>query len=590
MPQSKDKISEIDDHITKRFEIQKRLGKGAYGIVWKAMDKKTKEVVAVKKIFDAFRNQTDAQRTFREIMFLQSFKHHPNIVKLHSIHRAANNRDIYLGFEYMETDLHNVIKRGNILKDVHKRYIMYQLFKATKYIHSGNVIHRDQKPSNVLLDTLCRCKIADFGLARSLSSPPLSTTPTPSPDSDPLLTDYVATRWYRAPEILIANRRYTKGIDMWSLGCILGEMLAGKPIFPGTSTVNQVEKIMATIPYPNNEDINTVCVSGIGSSMIRNAAVQPHVPLTSLLDSETPNDALELINELLVFNPLNRLTADDALSHHYVAKFHDPSTEPTMTASVIIPINDDIRVSVDDYRNKLYELMATHQHQSSTINHSSNTSMGTSASSGYGSNHTTNAIARQRCHRQSVGLNCQLGERERERNAAGGREARRCGGGGYVMPTAGEVITDGVKDKQRGQGHVKDHLIMGRNANRLLIDNRGSKYHSTYSSKEVKSEPKLSRNYNPSMPPPKIRSDSKIPYHPAQVLTTNLQHFYTNENWRTTNPKQITTTKQKPNNAHCLKRPNPNKSNVYMSFNSYNQTHGIITQSALMELRAAGIK
>lgn len=121
----------------------------------------------------------------------------------------------------METDLHNVIKRGNILKDVHKRYIMYQLLKATKYIHSGNVIHRDQKPSNVLLDTLCRfdnlywpfcsskkkvfrCKIADFGLARSLTQ--LSDNCTN--DTDPTLTDYVATRWYRAPEILIANRRY----------------------------------------------------------------------------------------------------------------------------------------------------------------------------------------------------------------------------------------------------------------------------------------------------------------------------------------------------------------------------------------------
>jgi serine/threonine protein kinase len=87
MPHPKEKIFEIDEHISKRFDIQKRLGKGAYGIVWKAIDRKTKDVVAVKKIFDAFRNQTDAQRTFREIMFLQSLKNHPNIVKLHSIHR-----------------------------------------------------------------------------------------------------------------------------------------------------------------------------------------------------------------------------------------------------------------------------------------------------------------------------------------------------------------------------------------------------------------------------------------------------------------------------------------------------------------------
>lgn len=213
MAQAKDKMSEIDDHIIKRFDIQKRLGKGAYGIVWKAIDRKTKEVVAIKKIFDAFRNKTDAQRTFREVMFLQSFKKHPNIVKLHSIHRypkihfrtqktlhflpnfrAANNKDIYLGFEYMETDLHNVIKKGNVLKEIHKRYIMYQLFKAIRYIHSGNVIHRDLKPSNVLLDSQCKCKIADFGLARTLNQ---CGNGCPN-DGDPTLTDYVATRWYRA--------------------------------------------------------------------------------------------------------------------------------------------------------------------------------------------------------------------------------------------------------------------------------------------------------------------------------------------------------------------------------------------------------
>ncbi|XP_013137860.1 PREDICTED: extracellular signal-regulated kinase 1 [Papilio polytes] len=202
-------MSEIDEHILKRFEIKKRLGKGAYGIVWKATDKKTKDVVAIKKIFDAFRNQTDAQRTFREIIFLQSFRNHPNIVKLHSIHKALNNRDIYLGFEYMETDLHNVIKRGNILKDIHKRYIMYQMLKATKYIHSGNVIHRDQKPSNVLIDSACRVKLADFGLARSVSS----VYSGGEEGADPCLTDYVATRWYRAPEILIASKKFHRERD-----------------------------------------------------------------------------------------------------------------------------------------------------------------------------------------------------------------------------------------------------------------------------------------------------------------------------------------------------------------------------------------
>ncbi|CAH2242971.1 mitogen-activated protein kinase 15 [Pararge aegeria] len=347
-------MSEIDEHILKRFDIKKRLGKGAYGIVWKAVDKKSKDVVAIKKIFDAFRNQTDAQRTFREIIFLQSFRNHPNIVKLHSIHRALNNRDIYLGFEYMETDLHNVIKRGNILKDIHKRYIMYQMLKATKYIHSGNVIHRDQKPSNVLIDSACRVKIADFGLARSVSS----MYSGGEDGADPCLTDYVATRWYRAPEILIASKSYTKGIDMWSLGCILGEMLVGKPLFPGSSTVNQIERIMASLPRPSSEDIAAVC-SGYGSSLIREQAATNGggASLNALL-SCAPRDAADLVHQLLVFNPAKRLSAERALHHEYVAKFHREKDEPILPSDVLLPLRDDKQMSVDDYRNKLYSIMA----------------------------------------------------------------------------------------------------------------------------------------------------------------------------------------------------------------------------------------
>ncbi|VDO19984.1 unnamed protein product [Heligmosomoides polygyrus] len=133
---------DVDGHVLDKYDIQKRLGKGAYGIVWKAVDRRSKEVVALKKIFDAFRNQTDSQRTFREVMFLQEFGRHPNVIKLFNIHKADNDRDIYLVFEYMEADLHNVIKKMTILKDVHKQYIMCQLFRAIRFLHSGNVLHR----------------------------------------------------------------------------------------------------------------------------------------------------------------------------------------------------------------------------------------------------------------------------------------------------------------------------------------------------------------------------------------------------------------------------------------------------------------
>ncbi|CAH8599457.1 unnamed protein product [Heterobilharzia americana] len=252
--------TEIEPHILKKFEIKKRIGKGAYGIVWKALNRKTKEIIALKKIFDAFRNQTDAQRTFREIAFLQNFGNHPNIVRLYNVIRASSDKDIYLVFEFMETDLHNVIKKGNILNDVHKQYIMYQLLKATAYLHSGEVIHRDQKPSNVLLDSYCLVKLCDFGLARSLKGRNKFENGNKINCKTllPALTEYVATRWYRAPEILLACHDYTKGVDIWSLGCILGEMLLGTPLFPGTSTLDQIERIMAGLPKPNAEDLASV--------------------------------------------------------------------------------------------------------------------------------------------------------------------------------------------------------------------------------------------------------------------------------------------------------------------------------------------
>uniref|UniRef100_A0A673J708 Mitogen-activated protein kinase 15 n=1 Tax=Sinocyclocheilus rhinocerous TaxID=307959 RepID=A0A673J708_9TELE len=342
-------ITEVEEHITLKYEIKRRLGKGAYGIVWKAVDRKTGETVAVKKIFDAFRNRTDAQRTFREIMFLQEFGDHPNIIKLLNVIRAQNDKDIYLVFEFMDTDLHAVIKKGSLLKDIHKRYVMYQLLKATKYLHSGNVIHRDQKPSNILLDTDCFVKLCDFGLARSLYQIQEDAV-------NPALTEYVATRWYRAPEILLGSSRYTKGVDMWSIGCILGEMLLGKPLFPGTSTINQIEKIMSAIPHPSTEDVLAIR-SEYGASVIQRMLLRPQVPFDEILPASVPPDALDLVQRLLVFNPDKRLSAEEALQHPYVSKFHNPAREPSLVYDVILPVDDDVQLSVTQYRNKLYEMI-----------------------------------------------------------------------------------------------------------------------------------------------------------------------------------------------------------------------------------------
>lgn len=160
--------------------------------------------------------------------------------------RADNDKDLYLVFEFMEADLHNAIGQ-KILKDLHNRFILYQILKGMKYLHSAEVIHRDLKPSNILINSDCHLKICDFGLARSLASDAL--------EKDVVLTEEVATRWYRAPEVLLGSQSYAKSADVWSIGCILGELLLGKPLFPGNSTLNQLERILSLTGRPNKVDV-----------------------------------------------------------------------------------------------------------------------------------------------------------------------------------------------------------------------------------------------------------------------------------------------------------------------------------------------
>ncbi|KAL6045734.1 MAP kinase [Balamuthia mandrillaris] len=348
---------EIDKHVLRRYEVCAKLGKGAYGIVWKAIDKKTQQEVALKKIFDAFQNATDAQRTFREIMFLRALSNHENIIKLLKVMKADNDKDIYLLFEFMETDLHAVI-RANILEDVHKQYIVHQLLKALLYMHSGDVLHRDIKPSNMLLNKECLLKVADFGLARSIATLENENV------ENPVLTDYVATRWYRAPEILLGSQKYTKGVDMWSVGCILGELLEGKPMFPGTSTLNQLDRIIEVTGRPTEEDIDAIR-SPFASTMLE--SLPPAKPrVLSDMYPHASEEALDLLRRLLHFNPEKRISAEEALKHPYVAQFHNPEEELICKEPIKIPKDDNHKYSIDEYRTRLYqdiqEKAAAHHH------------------------------------------------------------------------------------------------------------------------------------------------------------------------------------------------------------------------------------
>ncbi|CAI5522713.1 unnamed protein product [Closterium sp. Naga37s-1] len=208
------------------------IGRGAYGIVCSARDETTGEEVAIKKIGKAFNDRTDAKRTLREIVLLRNMNH-PNVIAIKDIIRPPNPQsfqDVYIVYELMPTDLHEVIRSGQAMDERHYKFILFQLLRGTKYIHSANILHRDLKPPNILIDARCNIKITDFGLARTR----VETTDH--------LTEYVVTRYYRAPELLVNNQQYSASIDVWSVALIYLELVLGHIVLKGDNYVDQLRK------------------------------------------------------------------------------------------------------------------------------------------------------------------------------------------------------------------------------------------------------------------------------------------------------------------------------------------------------------
>jgi len=338
----------VEPDIIRRFLLHKKIGKGAYGVVYKATDKKTKELVALKKLYGAFRDNTDAQRTFREVMLLQELNGHDNIIRLLNVIKAENNIDLYLIFDYVEADLYNVIRAG-ILLDVHKRFITYQILKALKFIHSGDIIHRDLKPSNIFINSDCEIKVGDFGLARTLRSG--------KSGFGGIITDYVATRWYRAPEMLFGSSKYHKAIDMWSVGCILYELITSKPLFPGKSTKHMLSLVLEVTGLPEKNEYNQIKSKYelmLDYSMISEKFVKKGMKnLIGMYTKDT--HTWDFLGKLLVFDPDKRMNVEEALEHPYLEDFHRPEFEIVCNGKITIPMDDNQKFSLQEYRQKLYD-------------------------------------------------------------------------------------------------------------------------------------------------------------------------------------------------------------------------------------------
>ncbi|KAH9914828.1 CMGC/MAPK/ERK protein kinase [Fomitopsis serialis] len=316
--------------VDSEYQFVKELGQGAYGCVVSAKHRRSGEGCAIKKITNINTKRILTKRCLREIKLLHHFRGHKNITCLYDmdiVFRPDGNFDeVYLYEELMEADLHAIIRSQQPLSDAHFQSFIYQTLCGLKYIHSANVLHRDLKPGNLLVNADCELKICDFGLARGYSPAGNGQGTAKNAANQGFMTEYVATRWYRAPEIMLSFANYGPAIDVWSVGCILAELLAGKPIFKGRDYVDQLNQILHYLGTPSEDTLRRVG-SPRAQDYIRSLPIKPRVPFQTLFPRANPL-AIDLLSQLLHFDPAKRITCDQALNHPYLAVWHDPADEP----------------------------------------------------------------------------------------------------------------------------------------------------------------------------------------------------------------------------------------------------------------------
>jgi len=283
-----------------QFTSTKVVAKGSFGVVFKATLASTGEQVAIKKVLQ------DPRYKNRELQILRMLKH-PNIVDLKNFFYAKAEQDgvfLNLVMEYIPFTVHYVLKKYmNESKCVPTRVTkvyMYQIFRALEYVHSLGVCHRDIKPHNLLVDTRTHvCKICDFGSAKILQKGQRNVA-------------YICSRYYRAPELVLDAVEYTTAIDMWSAGCVFAEFFLGNPIFLGRSKTDQLVEIIKILGTPTNEDCKLMNPKHHGN-------LPPHKgkPWPQFWGKKAPQDAIELMSQILCYRPMERLTATQAMAHGF---------------------------------------------------------------------------------------------------------------------------------------------------------------------------------------------------------------------------------------------------------------------------------
>ncbi|XP_048659150.1 mitogen-activated protein kinase 12-like isoform X2 [Marmota marmota marmota] len=303
-----------------------------------AYDSRLRQKVAVKKLSRPFQSLIHARRTYRELRLLKHVKHE-NVIGLLDVFTPATSiedfSEVYLVTTLMGADLNNIVK-CQALSDEHVQFLVYQLLRGLKYIHSAGIIHRDLKPSNVAVNEDCELKILDFGLARQ---------------ADSEMTGYVVTRWYRAPEVILNWMRYTQTVDIWSVGCIMAEMITGKILFKGNDHLDQLKEIMKVTGTPPAEFVQKL-QSAEAKNYMKGLPELEKKDFASVLTNASPL-AVDLLEKMLVLDAEQRVTAAEALAHPYFESLHDTEDEPK--AQKYDDSFDDVDRTLDEWKRVTYK-------------------------------------------------------------------------------------------------------------------------------------------------------------------------------------------------------------------------------------------
>eukprot|EP00742_Colponemidia_sp_Colp-10_P002704 GILJ01002891.1.p1 GENE.GILJ01002891.1~~GILJ01002891.1.p1 ORF type:complete len:667 (+),score=99.99 GILJ01002891.1:104-2104(+) len=288
------------------YEILGTIGEGTYGLVLKARHKDTSQIVAIKKFKESDEDEQVRKTALREVRILKQLKHE-NIVNLIEVFRRKGK--LYLVFEYVErTILQDLERHPEGLDPLEVKKCMWQLLRSIEFCHSHNIIHRDIKPENLLISKHGALKLCDFGFARTLGGP------------EAKYTDYVSTRWYRAPELLVGDRKYGKPVDVWAIGCMFAEILNGMPLFPGESDIDTLYHIMKTF----GRNLTQRQLEAFQNNPMFSGVKLPEVDAVETLDQKYASldkHALSLMKACLKYDPDDRSNCAELSSHPYFNNF-----------------------------------------------------------------------------------------------------------------------------------------------------------------------------------------------------------------------------------------------------------------------------